>query len=331
MNGKTLSKCSIKIPSRIHITLIGMNDSGYRINGGIGFCINEPFIKLKIEKNKELIVKDLRNFPLSKSEIKRIEVILNKAISGYNLKHKVKIQIYGNAPTHYGFGTSTSTRLGCLEGLFIINHKKINFKDLQFLSGRGGTSGIGINSYFKGGFFFDLGRKRINNIFKPSSESERRDILPLVLTRIKMPNWQFGICLPSFIKPKSEEEEKLFFKGTCPIKNEETYKILYHSLYGVTSSILENDIENFSKSINELQMCTWKKLEKKLYSKDLPKIENILFQNGANTVGMSSLGPSLFFLIPNLEDKIFYLKKYLRDCELILTKPNNSGRKVIHD
>ena len=197
-------------------------------------------------------------------------------------------------------------------------------------SKRGGTSGIGINTYFDGGFILDVGIKKENDTFMPDSIAERKGKIPLIIKNINLPDWKVGICIPKFIKNKTEDEEKEFFKQSCPIEKKYILDILYESLYGVTSSIIEKDYNVFCESINKIQNTRWKYLERNLYGKELLNLEKIIYQSGADCVGMSSLGPTLYFLGENINRITNNLKDYNNSVECFSTIMNNQGRKVLY-
>ena len=242
----------IKIYPRIAINLIAMNDGIYRKNGGIGFSIKKPLLILNIKKSKKFHLDDTRKIPFKDEETTRLLNILNNEFDKHKFKYKVNIKLKGQLPTHSGFGSSTAIRLGSLEALYIINNHRYSHKDLISASKRGGTSGIGINSYFDGGYIFDIGKKIDGTFHKPSS-IENVEEYPLKISSGNMPNWDIGICIPQNINVKSEKEEKEFFNYTCPIENNEAYEMLYHTVYGVLSSIEENDINTFCKAIKNIQ------------------------------------------------------------------------------
>jgi len=318
----------IKIKPRIHLTLIGMNADGYRLNGGVGFTIQEPSAELFFSKSNSFIINDYRDKSFSTQEIQRITNIVNKTKNIINASHNINVEIYGDMPTHFGFGSSTAIRLSCLEALHIINKVKYSRAELISRSGRGGTSGIGINTYFSGGFIIDLGKKNNNSLHIPSSMSENNNEIPLLLNHSRMPNWEIGICIPKNIISKSEDEEKAFFLKTCPISSKKVYEILYNVIYGLYPSIIENDKKNFCFAIKKIQDCAWKLAERNEYRKKLSNIENQLYGFGAMTVGMTSLGPSLFFIANDINGIIRKMNSN-NDCFLIKTKTSNNGRKII--
>lgn len=305
-----------------------MHNGEYRKNGGIGFSIKEPTATVEFKKSDKFKVIDKRAKPFGENEKARLLDILENEFEKNSLKHKLKIYIDGELITHSGFGSSSAIRLACLEGLFIKNKFKYSKNYLIKSSKRGGTSGIGINTYFNGGFVFDTGKKNDNSRHEPSSVEKVKE-KPLKLIQNNMPkDWEIGICLPNLIKNKSEKEEKEFFQTICPIETNEAYKILYHVVYGLISSIKEKDYINFSNAINNIQKCTWKKSERSLYGEKLLELEKLLYENGALAVGMSSLGPLLFFTSLDMKKLMKKLKKEISHCTLLTTTVNNQGRKI---
>ncbi|MEX2568136.1 MAG: hypothetical protein WD431_19465, partial [Cyclobacteriaceae bacterium] len=57
---------------------------------------------------------------------------------------------------------------------------------------------------------------------------------------------------------KSELEEIDFFRKTCPIDKVAVSSILYESVFGVLSSIYENDFDGFCEAVKNIQGTKWK-------------------------------------------------------------------------
>ncbi len=305
-----------------------MNRGEYRINGGVGFAIKEPSIQFEFQKCHIFKIIDERKKGIALEEIDRLVSVLEKVKVNYNFKNAYTVRISGKSKTHFGFGTGTAIRLACLEALFVLNHHNYSSDLIRKLSLRGGTSGIGIHTYFQGGFVFDLGHKGADEQHKPSSIREDEHSLPLLAQQIKMPAWNVGICIPYDIKSKEEKQEESFFEKTCPIPSLEVYKTLYHTVYGLYAAILEKDPKTFGKALIAIQDCNWKSAERNLYGSELFIFEKTLYELGASSVGMSSLGPSLFFLAKDVENVILEMRKLQLQCDLILTQPINKGRFI---
>lgn len=324
---ETTAKLAVSIHSRLHLTLLAMHAGGYRINGGIGFAIDAPACKLAFFGAPEFAINDQRTDPLSASELGRLTSALNAEQKRRGFTTALVISIDGKMRTHFGFGSGTAIRLACLEALYRLNDSVPTPAELVAASGRGGTSGIGIHTYFSGGCVFDLGRKTENELHAPSHQvaASRH---PLVLDHLPMPEWDIGICIPLGISHKSEAEEQAFFQRTCPLPAEAVYETLHHSLFGLYAAIREVDRTTFCQALRAIQECAWKKAERLQYGAALIEIERALYECGAEAVGMTSLGPSLFFLANDVADVIAQMRHTRPDCECLLTRPANYGREL---
>lgn len=325
MHNNVILKCTIR--PRIHVTLVSMNYQGYRINGGVGFSVNKPTLRINFTKTNSFTVLDKREHGFSGSEISRIISCLEKIKEYYKFDSSLSVELNGEMKTHHGFGSGTSARLAIIEALFLINNKSVTKEELVRLSGRGGTSGVGISTYFSGGFIADVGRKSDGVTLFPSFLCEDRTSLPLKFLQFKMPTWQIGLCLPKGIHALTEKEEKEFFNNTCPIESHDVFEANYHVTYGLCASALENDFDNFCMSINNIQNCKWKNEEINLYGKRITDIRNSILSLGAEAVGMSSLGPLIYFFGNNIDEIIYNYERNKDDCIFYSANISNSGRK----
>ena len=319
---------NIIAPTRIHLTLLNMSSDGYRANGGIGFFINELYTTVTLSHAEHNILEDKRTCHSSPFPTKRFIEWLTEFLQQEAITHKFSITISGNVPSHYGFGLSTSIRMSVVEGIYKLIGKEVDKETIIQTSHRGGTSGIGVHGYFTGGFVFDLGHNSRTH-HMPSRSGESASHLPLLLATTPMPNWQIGIAIPKNITTKTFEEEVQFFNTNCPIQPASVYETTYHALFGALASVKSDDFNEFCNAIKSIQQQEWKSAERSLYPK-LTAIENILYAAGANAVGMSSLGPSLYFLAHDVSTVIQKSHALLNDSALLLlTTPNNSGREIL--
>ena len=313
--------------------MIGMNRDGYRLNGGIGFSISSPTLDMNFEEADTIDIIDRRRHGFTEDELHRLKCHINQVVKSRNFE-KVFVCVIneGVIQSHVGFGSNSMIYLACIEALFIQNQRVYSEKDIVALSGRGGTSGIGINTYFRGGFVFDTG---ISNhgirTHAPSSVFVSKGCQPPLLVKsIELPLWNLGICIPPIV-PKTEKEEKHFFRTNCPIEKGDVEEILYEAVYGVTSALMENDFRAFCDSINTIQQTKWKSLERDLYGEAITGIETIIRRNGARCVGMSSLGPLLYFFGDDIENIIERVRREIPQCVCTKTSFNNLRRIVEND
>jgi beta-ribofuranosylaminobenzene 5'-phosphate synthase len=329
LNGQNIKMIQIIAHPRLHLTLISMNEKGYRINGGFGFAIAEPPLKVNAIESDVFAFKDNRTKKLDNAHQQRLSDVIENIVKHLSLDKNVSIEIEGDMLTNTGFGSGTSIRLACIETLLKINKVDCNESDLIKYSGRGGTSGIGVRSYFNGGFVFDAGHKNTRDI-EPSNKIEAVATPSLLIENSLMPNWEIGICISKKIRSLSLTEEADFFKKTVPISESEVYKTLYHVTNGLYAGIKENDFDTFCIALNAIQKCAWKAAERNEYGQQLQSLEQSLFENGAKAVGMSSLGPCLFFLSDDNDKVVQQMKNIFNDDSLFImnTRTVNSGRTL---
>lgn len=320
----------VQVPSRLHLTLIGMNSGGYRINGGVGFAISAPEIRLKVTAARKMEVLDARRHPWDEHERGRLRTFLEVVQENAELHNSAVVEILDSPSSHHGFGTGTGMRLGAIEGLLEINERELPREAIIALSNRGGTSGIGINTYFDGGIVVDIGHSGVTEQL-PSGTLEGCRSAPLRMASGLMPEWKIGVCIPNELQALTREQERDFFLETCPIKDAQVYETLYHSVYGIFGSAMEARFSDFCLAVNKIQKSAWKTAERSLYGTKLTEIEDALYKCGAKAVGMSSLGPSLFFLGDDLEDIVSLARIHLQRCQVFSTSANNVGRKIVRD
>jgi len=316
---------------RLHLSLIAMTDDVSRVAGGLGFAIQEPSARISCETSSQFEVIDHRDFPLNQDDQYRLLNVLKAYAKTRSSPIRAKVQISGKMPSHMGCGSGTAIRLSALEAFAFILGDQLSREDLRVLSKRGGTSGVGIHTYFDGGFILDAGRKNTDEILEPSSSMEVAAGTPLPVVTCPMPEWEIGICIPKSFERISGEKEREFFKSVCPLPKNNVYEILYESVFGITPAILEHDIQSFSTALSRLQNTEWKQSEHAIYGAQLNELIHDIYDSGAQSIGMSSLGPCLFFVGDDIHMTCCKAQKSRPDCAFIATKTYNQGRRVIDE
>ncbi|MCR8913261.1 beta-ribofuranosylaminobenzene 5'-phosphate synthase family protein [Marinobacter panjinensis] len=286
---------SILAYPRIHLTLVDMGFNGYRRNGGAGFAIDRPTVRVEASPSSTLKIRDDRRVGFRDYELLRLERVLTEASTELALDSRLSFVISGEMPTHSGFGSTTAVRLACLELLLLANDMEPDQTLLSRLSKRGGTSGIGINTYFVGGLVVDLGHPHHNGPARPSSLAEMTPGCATPLLRAEMPAWPAGVVVPA-LPLLTESAEKSFFANFKPLTQGDVAEILYHVVSGVAAGVLETNRSTFTSAINALQECAWKRQEVAEYGPGVKSERKSLESLGAEGVAMSSLGPALFFI-----------------------------------
>ena len=314
-----------EVPSRLHITLCDMNGNLGRINGGLGFSINEPKLIFYAEKSNtiEISYVDVEDKEQKKyiyNEIRQLQKL-------YNLKG-IKIIIEKIIPEHMGFGSKSTTKLAIARAYLDLYNIEITWVELATILRRGGTSGISVNIIDKGGFIFDGGRKKTKDVkFTPSSIQEKVEIPP-ILFKNKMIDTPIYLLIPNMQGIYDRKEVK-FFKQVCPIRQKRVEKLSRVINSEILPAICEQDIETFCDGINRIQHIGWKRYEIGLYPKKYFKFISKLQKLGYGC-GMSSIGPTIYVIGRNYEILLNELSKSkIQFKDIILTNIDNDGIKRI--
>lgn len=318
----------IEIRPRLHMGLLSMHSGGYRKNGGIGFAVEEPTTVLEVCSSQTFRLTDERQNPLTNAERAVIGRLVDDAVRAERFGHSVSTRLLGVARPHVGLGMGTGVRLAILEGLYLLNGAVGDQEALVQLSERGGTSGIGIRTYFQGGLVVDLGVRNLDHNFLPSSTSGRKSPPP-ILARAKMPDWPVCLCLPLALRPRTQAEERDFFRTAAPVDKHRAYEATYHAVFGAFAAVEENDRESFCTAIDALQKVEWKLREREQYGKELLEVESNLRAYGMTSVGMSSLGPLLYGFGPKTAILTAKEKQEEDGCMIFVTSPANCRRSIL--
>jgi beta-ribofuranosylaminobenzene 5'-phosphate synthase len=322
------NKIKITAPGRIHVNLFDMSNSGYRQNGGIGFCITGLDTTIEFAACSSFKIIDNRETGYSDREIGSLIAFLEQLYASRAYVQKFSLTYLSGPAPHSGFGTGTSTRLACVEAAHYFNNVDADIKQIILASGRGGTSGVGVNTYFSGGMSIDLGVKSTGLPLAPSSARQGPPILPTQILSLPLPkNWQIGIIVAPKAYRISAEEEVDFFNRTCPVDPLSVQQSIYHALSGMACSAIESDFDTFCLAVNAIQEVEWKASEWRAQVDSLAKLRKVLHEAGAKCVGLSSLGPAIYFMSDDV-DAIFASLSLASDYWLTKCFPNNSGRTL---
>ena len=313
---------------RLHLGLISMHAQAKRRNGGLGFAIADPTGRVTSRSAPGFSFIDLRQVPLSKGEINRIEEAVTDAREIYNLEHNIQAEFDGDLLTHVGMGSGTAIRLAVLESLFALNDHEVSPAEPVKCSHRGGTSGIGIRTYFDGGFVFDLGVAQQVGGHMPSSQATASKP-PLVLHQLEMPDWPLCLVVPNGLAPKTQAEEIAFFERVTPLRDRDSFEAAYHALFGVSAALMEADYERFCSAVKDLQSTRWKSLEWDEYENGLNDRADRLRALGVDCVGLSSLGPMLFAFGDEATLARVAADADHLNARIIQTRPYNQGRRLL--
>ncbi len=307
----------ITTPSRLHLTLIDMNASIGRVDGGIGITLDEPVIQISAEKSENIDI-------TGKSE--HVERMKNSAAALLPEGKGINISIEKDYPWHIGLGSGTQAALVAAMAVNKIYDLSFSVYELAIKAGRGGTSGIGVAAFETGGFILDGGHRfSEKKDFLPSSAS-RLPPAP-VLLRKDFPDWDIVVAIPEQ-KGASLKNEVNIFRKECPVPLGAVEKLSHIILMQILPALAEEDIVTFGEGINRIQGIGFKKKEVEL-QRVSAKLMEALRENGAYGAGMSSFGPTVYAFGEDARD----LEKTARELlggkgYVFITKARNEGARI---
>lgn len=283
---------TIKAFPRIHVSLLDLGNVTPRRYGGGGFSIDATPIEVSAELavHAEIIGTDL----IDSTAREDVDRLLARFRERLGKEAKYRICIRQVPPQHAGFGTKTALLLTLLTALNELTEAGLSTSELQHLTGRGGTSGVGINVFFTGGFVCDLGHPNTAaNLFLPSAASVSTEI-PSVSCRALIPNgWRFLLLLPRGSR-LSGEAERDFFQQVTPVPRIEVLEAIAAMYHAVVPAVLAADILLLRSGLRELHRIGFKRRELDAQSDAVRAVFNRLAASPSLAVGLSSLGPLIY-------------------------------------
>jgi len=325
----------IKTPSRLHLTLIDLNGSLGRIDGGVGLTLEKPGLVLEMRRNSGEISVEFQNhqnLPVNviadyedkiKTSARRMMDYL-KVDGGYSFT------VCETYPSHSGLGSGTQLSLATGKLISDLDNHQLTAPQIASIVGRGGTSGIGVASFDKGGFIIDGGHPREEKPhFLPSSASQASP--PPIIARYDFPqDWNVVLVIPNVMKNVSGEKEVNIFQEYCPIPVDEVQRLSHLLLMKMMPAVLEEDLDEFGEAVNSIQKIGFKKVENQLQKPVIREIMQSLRDAGAPGVGMSSFGPTIYAVTDNTQDIVSAAGDALEDIggNIIETRAQNNGAVV---
>ena len=320
----------IRAPSRIHMSLIDLNGSYRRVDGGIGLALQDPQFVLEAEKQDSGITLEFLDTVTDTEAIaeceEKIPDAAQKTIDYFNLDSGFKFTVHQTYPPHSGFGSGTQIAVSTAHLITELMGIEVASRELSTIVGRGGTSGIGTYIHDLGGFIVDGGHsKEEKPLFLPSGASKAKPAT--LIARYDFPEeWNILIAIPKIENHMEGDDEVDVFQTYCPIPKEEVEQVSHLILMNLLPFMLERDIKNFGWTVSQLQNVGFNKLEHSLDESYLPTMKAI--ENaGAYGVGISSFGPVLYsFFDDSNADIVEKTKEIIGDNGTVfVTKAQNHG------
>jgi beta-ribofuranosylaminobenzene 5'-phosphate synthase len=191
----------ITAPSRVHFGLASLTMDTRRTYGGVGLALWHSRVVVTCERLSS------DNGPLIRCTDESLNAFVQRRLKVAEL-NRVGIDVLELPPAHVGLGSKTAVAMACAEAALLVSGRSASWSTTARLAGRGGASGIGINSYYTGAFLGDGGHGAPPATgFVPSSYSAP-DHLPKAVVRLPWPDhWNVWIARPSNAKGLHSDAE----------------------------------------------------------------------------------------------------------------------------
>ena len=304
------------------MTLIDMNAEIGRVDGGAGLTLSSPNIRVTAEEAEGVSIEGLQGFA---DRMKKAAEALLPEGKG------IRINIEELIPAHVGFGSGTQSSLAAAAAVNELYGLGKSVRELAFAVKRGGTSGIGVTAFEKGGFIVDGGHRfKDKGVFMPSAASR---VPPgPVLFREDFPEWDIVVAIPNE-KGMHDQAEIDIFKEFCPLPIEEVREIAHVVLMQMMPAVIEGDIENFGAAVNHVQTVGFNKIESLIWPEFVKDIASFM-RSRSYGAGVSSFGPVVYSFVDNrsegrqLQDEVQKLLDESVGGTVMLTRAKNSGAEI---
>ncbi|MGB9926971.1 MAG: beta-ribofuranosylaminobenzene 5'-phosphate synthase [Methanosarcina sp.] len=312
----------ITTPCRLHMTLIDMNGEIGRMDGGAGLTLSSPNIKITAEEAENVSIEGLQGF--ADRMKKAAETVLPEGKG-------IRIDVKETIPAHVGFGSGTQSALAAAAAVNELYGLGKSVRELAYAVKRGGTSGIGVTAFEKGGFVVDGGHKfKDKGAFLPSAASR---VPPgPVLFREDFPDWDMVVAIPNE-KGMHDQDEINVFKQFCPLPIEEVREIAHVVLMQMMPAVVEEDIENFGAAVNHVQNVGFNKRESLIWPDFVKDIASFM-RSQTYGAGVSSFGPVVYSFVDNkaegrqLQAEVKKMLDKSVGGSVMLTKAKNTGAEI---
>ena len=274
---------------RLHASLFDLGIATPRQYGGVGFAIDGMPTVVSAERDINFTLQGTEH--LDEVGAENVRMAIERLRSEVDIP-PMSVCIESLPPQHVGLGSKTTVLLGVLRAIAAEARIGLEQQDLQRLSGRGGTSGIGVHTFFDGGLVVDAGhRADMPRIYGPSSSAKNVVSIPPAIISVPMPSeWKTTLLLPEGALKSGSEEVDLFTRST-PMPDDEVFAAIGLGIFGLATCAMSKDFSAFVTSLRRLQAVGFKAREIAAQPDAVATLLDELSQVPMCGAGMSSMGP----------------------------------------
>lgn len=318
----------VEAPARIHMTLIDMNGSSGRVDGGVGLSIQDPAVVIEAKRSEDLSVRG------EGESAERVKKTAEKVLAALGVGGGAEITVHRTYPEHIGLGSGTQIALATARALCEL-YRPLSVREIAALAGRGGTSGIGTAAFESGGFILDgghtFGPSGEKSDFRPSAASGGVKPAPVLFRHPFPEDWQILLATPAVSEGAHGKTEVDIFRQYCPVPLGEVQALCHAVLMQMLPGVVEKDLDLFGTAVNAVQGLGFKKAEHALQPPLIHDLIAALRTTDAAGVGLSSFGPTVYAIgDTGMQDALRAAEEAMAGTggTTILTRARNRGADV---
>jgi beta-ribofuranosylaminobenzene 5'-phosphate synthase len=283
----------VETGSRVHMGLIDLGRCTPNAYGGVGFGTSEPKTVVRAERATTFAIHSFQKLDSAQQE--HVDLLVAR-LSRYYPRNATRFQIEQVVPAHIGLGSSTSLLLAMIEAFDQSSGAALAIPAKQQLSGRGGTSGIGINSFYYGGVVRDAGRPWTEVPEIRPSRGRLPITPPTMLAHLEFPHaWAVTILLMPGKRMHGNIEEAFFNLNTpLPCSEVRATQSIVDDL--IVPAFDRADFDLLRSGTIDLAQVGFKRRE---ICNQAPQVQSLLLRIGSSSHlsgGLSSFGPAVYVI-----------------------------------
>ena len=318
---------TVEAPARAHLGLLQLS-SEYSVKFmGIGFAISQPSWRLQVSASEIDEVKFEHCYDrLGTHELEKAGIAILENVRRLTGGPPSRILVKKAIPTHLGLGAKTSFLCAVIAAVSTLSDRN-DWESLIPFTGRGGTSGIGVNIARTGGFVLDAGHRDngADQVIGPSSSRSGHPPAKLV-SQWSLPEWPILIATLTKAPRIFGSRERQIFKSAYPIGRDEIDRLAALVLFEIIPAVTAGDKEWFMEGLKKFQYIGFKMYEWRRQDARVHSIRDAAYKSGARCVALSSMGPAVLILgdyLDRVESDLRSLN--MPDLAFVHTIPQNHG------
>lgn len=286
---------------RLHAGLFDLGTATPRQYGGIGMAVDGLPTVVSARRADHFSIEGVEL--LDPAAVADLDGAITRLVGRGSLP-SVAVRVDAIPPQHVGLGTKTTLLLAVLKAISEAGELRLSDGQLQFASGRGGTSGIGVHAFFTGGLVMDGGhRTDPPRTYRPSSSAAPAQLPPLVARGVMPPTWTVTLVLANGARVAGEDEVAVF-EALTPVPDDEVRRAIALAVAGLAASAACEDFPTFAAALAEMQQVGFKAREIAAQPEPVGALLRDLTDLPRRSVGMSSMGPLLFVVTDGTDPQI---------------------------